>query len=149
MHSMPWKQQCVIFTTVVICIVKPHVLLSTIWNTLGLCVKCPIFFSGFHQIWIFWTDISESLQYQISHKAIQWEPSWHMWTSRSWADKCGPADRHDKAIRHFWQQTQIHLKNLGGIYNLETQTNSHLSDNNFPNGWDYKIKKETAPTALS
>jgi len=30
MHSMPWKQQCVIFTTVVICIVQPHVLLWTI-----------------------------------------------------------------------------------------------------------------------
>jgi len=40
-------------------------------------------------------------------------------------------------------------KNLDGTYNLETQTNSHLSDHNFPNGQDYKIKKETAPTAVS
>lgn len=40
-------------------------------------------------------------------------------------------------------------KNLDGTYNLETQTNSHLSDHNFWNGQDYKIKKETAPTAMS
>jgi hypothetical protein len=40
-------------------------------------------------------------------------------------------------------------KNVDGTYNLETQTNSHLSDNNFPNRRDYKIKKETAPTAVA
>lgn len=40
-------------------------------------------------------------------------------------------------------------KKSGWHIHLEKQTNSHLSDNDFPNGRDYKIKKETAPIAMS
>jgi hypothetical protein len=45
----------------------------------GLHVKCPIFLSNFNQAWSSLTDFI-CLQYQISCKTIQWQPSWCMRT---------------------------------------------------------------------
>ena len=47
---------------------------------LGLPVKCPTFLSSLNKIWLLWTDIRESLQYQISSKSVQWKPHWYMRT---------------------------------------------------------------------
>lgn len=79
--------------------------------------------------------------------------------SGSQADTCGQGGAQlinvdqqtdmTKQLGTFGNLRKYTHKNLDGTYNLQTQTISHLSDNNFPNGWDYKIKKETAPTAMS
>ena len=42
----------------------------------SLQVKCPIFFSDFNQMWIFWTDFHNSPQEQISHK-FMWKPRYY------------------------------------------------------------------------
>jgi len=45
---------------------------------LDLHVMCPKFLSGFEEIWSFSVDFNKCLQYQISRKSVQWEPSWYM-----------------------------------------------------------------------
>ena len=73
---------------------------------LDLQVKCLIFLSDFNHIWSFVTVFLESTHYQLSHKSVQWELCWYMWT-----DRC--TDGHDRANRCFswpckWTWKWIH-----------------------------------------
>jgi hypothetical protein len=49
-------------------------------NVSCLHVKCLIFLSDFKQISIFLADFNERIQYEISRKPVQWEPSCSMLT---------------------------------------------------------------------
>jgi hypothetical protein len=61
-------------------------LYNNVWNishyknnwTKAFHVKCPLFMSDFSENWIFSTDFRKILQYQISWKSVQWEPSCSM-----------------------------------------------------------------------
>jgi hypothetical protein len=56
---------------------------------IGLHVKYPLFLSDFNETWIFLIDIWKMLEYQISWKSVQWEPSCSMQTGR-----CDEANSH-------------------------------------------------------
>jgi len=66
----------------------------------GLHVKYLLVFSGLNEISIFSTDFRKILEYQISWKSVQWEPSCSRRTD-GWAD--GKTDRHDKVSTEFSQ----------------------------------------------
>jgi hypothetical protein len=48
----------------------------------GIHVKYPLFLSDFNETWNIWTDFRKILQYEISWKSVQWEPSCSMRTDR-------------------------------------------------------------------
>jgi hypothetical protein len=56
--------------------------------------------SGFNENLFFLTDFRKMLQYQISLKTVQWEPSCSMRMDRQ-KKKDGRTDGHDKASNRF------------------------------------------------
>jgi hypothetical protein len=75
LKALPWKQRK-----------SSPVLLSFMCRCqqcetqLSLSIKCPTFLSSLNQIWLLWTVIRKSRQYQISCKSVQWKPHWYMRT---------------------------------------------------------------------
>jgi len=56
---------------------------------LNLHVNCPIFSPDFNKTWYFSTDYNNSHEHRISHKSIQWEPTWYKRTDgRADAPQC-------------------------------------------------------------
>jgi hypothetical protein len=69
----------------------------------GLHVKYRLLFSYFHETCIFSTDLRKILEYQVSRKSVQWEPSCFMRT-----------DRDDEGNNPFFAiMFQTRLKNRG------------------------------------
>jgi hypothetical protein len=60
-----------------------------------LNVKYPLFLSDFNENLIFCTDFLKPLEYQISIKSVQWEPSCSIVTAEG--ETGGRTDRHDEA----------------------------------------------------
>jgi hypothetical protein len=75
------------------------------YTYIGFCVKYPLFLSYFNKTWIFAKYFRKILQYQISWKSVQWEPS-PMWTQRD-GQLDGQTDRqtdwHEEASNRFSQ----------------------------------------------
>jgi len=63
---------------------------------IGLPVKYPLLFSDINEKWFFCTDFLNTLQYHISRKSVQREPSCSMRTD-------GRIDRHDENNNCFSQ----------------------------------------------
>ena len=64
------------------------------YHCIGLHVKCPLFLSDFNENWILLIYFRKMVDYHISWKSAQWEPSFSMRTD-------GQTDRHDEASNHF------------------------------------------------
>jgi hypothetical protein len=50
------------------------------WNIPRFSCKALDIFFSIDELWIFMTDFNAIVQYQISQKIFQWEPSSYMWT---------------------------------------------------------------------
>jgi len=83
----------------------------------GVQVKCWIFLADFNQIWIFLTDLHDSLQYQASYKSIQWEPCWY--TDR-WMDMT-------KLTATFQDYTNVPKMQESAILKMEAASSSEMS----------------------
>jgi hypothetical protein len=66
----------------------------------GLHGKYQLFLSHFNKSWIFSTEFRNILQYQISCKSVQLEPSFSMQTEKH--------DEVDSCFSQFWHHTSLH-----------------------------------------
>ena len=66
----------------------------------GLHVKFPFVLSSFIESWIFPTHFWKILEYKISCKSLQWQPSFSMRTD---GQTGGWSDRHNETNTHFSQ----------------------------------------------
>jgi hypothetical protein len=79
-------------------------------------LKYPLFLSDFSETWIFSTDFSKILKYQISWKSVQWDSS-----------SCKQTDRHDEPIVVFrnWRTRLTKTEEFKSINNRHPWNQQH------------------------